>query len=144
MLLRRVSIMAAAIASLSISTLQPILIPQVVAQPTSSPSPRQQSSESGWLKDLNLTQDQLRQIKAIRKQSKDQITQKRQAMRQAQQELEALMASGASKDEVRNKYNQLKTLRQQLTDANFENTLAIREILNVEQRQKFAAYMYKR
>ncbi|MBW4635005.1 MAG: Spy/CpxP family protein refolding chaperone [Iphinoe sp. HA4291-MV1] len=120
-----------------------LLSPQVVAQ-NPTPSPHQQRSQSGWLKDLNLTPQQMQQIKAIRNQSKNQIAQKKQAIRQAQQELQALMGSTTSQDQVRNKYNQLKTLKQQLADAQFDNTLAIREVLNAQQRQKFAEQMYKK
>ncbi|MGH2415260.1 MAG: Spy/CpxP family protein refolding chaperone, partial [Microcystaceae cyanobacterium] len=91
-----------------------------------------------------LTAQQMQQIKTIRTQSKDQIDQKRQAFRQAQQELKALMAGTASKEQVRDKYNQLRTLRQEVADVQFDNTLAIREVLNPEQRQKFAEQMHKK
>ena len=146
MLLRRVStVVAAMIAMAGISALaQPnlLLLKAVAQNPT--PSASQQRSQSGLLQALNLTPQQLQQIKVIRNQSKDQITQKRQAVRQAQQELEALMAGTASKDQVRDKYNQLKMLKQELADAQFETTLATREVLNPQQRQKFTAHMYKR
>lgn len=146
MLLRRVStVVAAIIAMASISALaQPnlLLLKAVAQNPT--PSASQQRGQSGLLQALNLTPQQLQQIKVIRNQSKDQITQKRQAVRQAQQELEALMAGTASKDQVRDKYNELKMLKQELADAQFETTLATREVLNPQQRQKFTAHMYKR
>ncbi|MBO3457957.1 Spy/CpxP family protein refolding chaperone [Aetokthonos hydrillicola Thurmond2011] len=145
MLLRRVSTVAATIiAFCGISALaQPnLLLPQVVAQNLTT-SPRPQPRPSGWLQELNLTPQQLQQIKVIRNQSKDQLEQKRQAVLQAQQELETLMAGTASKDQVRDKYNQLKKLRQQYADAQFEITLATREILNAQQRQMFTAHMYK-
>jgi Spy/CpxP family protein refolding chaperone len=120
-----------------------LVLSQVLAQ-NPTPSPRQQRGQSGWLKDLNLTPQQIQQIKTIRTQSKDQTAQKRQAIRQAQQELKGLMAGTASKDQVRDKYNQLKTLRQELADIQFDNTLAIREVLNPEQRQKFAEQMHNK
>lgn len=146
MLLRRVStVVAAIIAMSSISALaQPnlLLLKAVAQNPT--PSASQQRGQPGLLQALNLTPQQLQQIKVIRNQSKDQITQKRQAVRQAQQELEALMAGTASKDQVRDKYNELKMLKQELADAQFETTLATREVLNPQQRQKFTAHMYKR
>jgi Spy/CpxP family protein refolding chaperone len=145
MLLRRVSTVAATIIVLSgISALaQPnLLLSQVVAQNFTN-SPRPQPKASGWLQELNLTPQQLQQIRAIRNQSKDQLAQKRQAVLQAQQELEALMAGTASKDQVRDKYNQLKLLRDQYIDAQFEITLATREVLNVQQRQRFTAHIYK-
>ncbi|BAY88985.1 MULTISPECIES: Spy/CpxP family protein refolding chaperone [unclassified Tolypothrix] len=99
--------------------------------------------QSGWLQELNLTSAQVQQMKQIRSQSQSQIKPKRQAVQQAQQELRNLLAGTASKQQVLTKYNQLKVLKQQLADAQFENTLAIREILTVEQRQKFAEHLYK-
>ncbi|KAB8331889.1 periplasmic heavy metal sensor [Scytonema tolypothrichoides VB-61278] len=121
-----------------------LLLPQVVDQ-NPTPTKRQQPGQSGSLKDLNLTPQQMQQIKRIRTQSKGQIAQKRQAIRQAQQELKTLMAgTTASKDQVRDKYNQIRTLRQELADVQFDNTLTIREVLNPEQRQKFAEQMHKK
>ena len=146
MLLRRISTVLATIIALGgISALQEpnLLLSQAVAQnPTNSPNPHQKPS--GWLQDLNLTPQQIQQIKVIRSQSKDQLAQKRQAVLQAQQELEALMAGTASIEQVRDKYNELKMLKQELGDAQFETTLATREVLNPQQRQKFTSHMYKR
>ncbi len=145
MLLHRIFMISATMIALGggIALAKPSLLsPQVVAQnPTASP--HQQRGKSGWLQDLNLTPRQMQQIKTIRNQSKGQIAQKRQAARQAQQELQALMAGTGSQAQVRKKYNQLKTLKQQLADAQFNNTLAIREVLNAQQRQKFAEHLHK-
>ena len=146
MLLRRVSTIVAAIVTFSGASIfaQVISPPEVVAQtPTTSP-PQNPRKPAGWLQELNLTPQQVQQIKTIRKQAKDQITQKRLAVRQTQQELYDLMAGNASTEQVRDKYNQLKMLRQQLADAEFENTVAIRDVLNIQQRQKYASHMYKR
>lgn len=98
----------------------------------------------GWLKDLDLTPQQTQQIKAIRQQYQAQLTQRRQAMRQAHQELRDLMAGDASADQVRQKFNQVKELRRTLAETQFESTLAIREVLTPAQRQKFADRMQQR
>ncbi|MDF5706573.1 MAG: Spy/CpxP family protein refolding chaperone [Nostoc sp. S4] len=147
MVLNRVAIGAAMIITLggsAIALTKPTLSHQVIAQiPTNSP-PGHRTRSGGWIKDLNLTPQQIQQIKQIRTQSKQQMTQKRQAVRQAQQELHDLIAGTASTQQVRDKYNQIKVIKQQLADAQFENTLAIREILNPAQRQKFADRMYKK
>ncbi|MEH2073994.1 MAG: Spy/CpxP family protein refolding chaperone [Nostoc sp.] len=150
MLIRRVSILAVAMIALgsTIALAKPTLLSrQVIAQtPTNLNLSRPNRAKSGgWLKDLNLTSQQLQQIKEIRRQSKQQIAQKSQEIRQGQQELHDLIAgTTATKEQVRNKYNQIKLVKQQLADIQFENTLAIREILNPEQRQKFADRMYKK
>lgn len=95
----------------------------------------------GWLKDLNLTPDQVQKIKAIRSRNKDNLSQQRQAMQQAQKELKELMAGDASSDQVRQKYDQVKALKQQLGEARFNTLLEIRNVLTLEQRQKFAERM---
>jgi|UPI000382BBB3 Spy/CpxP family protein refolding chaperone len=145
MLLRQVPIIAVTVVACSgaIAVAKPSLPSFSVIAQNSTNSARPLPSPRGWFKDLNLTPNQIQQIQAIRKQSRGKIAQKRQALRQAQQQLQALLASTASKQQVQDKYNQVRTLRQELADAQFENTLAIREILTPEQRQKFAEYMYK-
>lgn len=148
MLIRRVSILAVAMIALgsTIALAKPTLLSrQVIAQTPTNLSRPNRAKSGGWLKDLNLTSQQLQQIKEIRRQSKQQIAQKSQEIRQGQQELHDLIAgTTATKEQVRNKYNQIKLVKQQLADIQFENTLAIREILNPEQRQKFADRMYKK
>lgn len=146
MLLHRTFMITAMIIAVSGTTAlaQLNLVSSQVAAQNPTPSPHQQHSKPSWLQDLNLTPQQMQQIKVIRTQSKDQISQKKQAIRQAQQELQTLMAGTASQNQVRDKYNQLKTLKQQLADTQFNNTLAIREVLNPQQRQKFTEQMYKK
>ncbi len=98
----------------------------------------------GWLRDLNLTTDQMQKIQAIRRQSREQIDRQRQATQQAQQELRSLMMSDASVAQIREKYRQVKTLREQLADAQFDSLLETRQVLNADQRRKFAERMQHR
>lgn len=146
MLSSRIFILAVAMMTMSstIAIAQPNLLShRVIAQnPTSLPRANN-SQPRGWLKDLNLTSKQLQEIKQIRHQSQKQIAEKAQLVRQGQQELHNLLAGGVSEKQVRDKYNQIQLVKQQLADAQFENTLAIRKILNPEQRQKFADHLYK-
>lgn len=144
MLLRRISLMAVVLITFgsSLAAFQPnVLLSPAIAQTKPRPNP---SQKGGWLKELNLTSQQLSQIEQIRNQSKQQLAPKKQALRQAQQELINLLAGNASREQIRSKYNQIRGLRQQLTDAEFENTLAIRDVLTPEQRQKFIELMFKR
>ncbi|MEH2057592.1 MAG: Spy/CpxP family protein refolding chaperone [Nostoc sp.] len=147
MLIRRVSILAIAMIALSstITLAKPTLLSRQIIAQTPTSVPRTNAGKSGgWLKDLNLTSQQLQQIKQIHNQSKQQIAEKSQMIRQEQQELHDLIAGTATKEQVLGKYNQIKLVKQQLADVQFENTLAIREILNPEQRLKFADRMYKK
>jgi Spy/CpxP family protein refolding chaperone len=97
----------------------------------------------GWLKELNLSAGQMQQIRAVREKYRDRIRASKQSERQAQQELRRLMGGDASKEQVQEKYRQVKTLREQVADAQFESMLAMRDVLTVEQRQKFAERMKK-
>ena len=107
----------------------------------SEQSPRSKQGEPGWLKDLNLSTEQVEKIQVIRRQYKDRMGQQRQAMRQAQQELRDLMAGDASDEQIRQKYSQVRDLRQQFADAQFNSMLETRKVLNAEQRRKFADRM---
>jgi Spy/CpxP family protein refolding chaperone len=48
------------------------------------------------------------------------------------------MASTASQNQIREKYRQVETLKQQVADIKFESMLAMREVLTPEQRRQFA------
>ncbi|MDX2232171.1 MAG: Spy/CpxP family protein refolding chaperone [Leptolyngbyaceae cyanobacterium bins.349] len=91
---------------------------------------------ANWLRELNLTAEQIQKIQDIRQQYQARLTEQRQAVRQAQQELKQLMASNASTARIREKFDQMQTLKQKLGDTRMESMLAIRNVLNPEQRQK--------
>jgi protein CpxP len=94
-----------------------------------------------WLMELNLSPEQMQKLQEIRNQNQDKMDQQKQQVQAAYQELRAVMASDASADQVREKYRQVKTLKQQMSDTHFENMLAMREVLNLEQRKQFAEHM---
>lgn len=112
----------------------PSLSPQPIAQRSTAPAIEQ--GQPGWLRQLNLTPDQLKQIRAIRSRYKAQLDGKRQAVRQGRQELRMLMSGNASPEEIRKKFDQIQPLRQELMRIQFNSLLEIREVLTVEQRQK--------
>ncbi len=140
---RRLSVLAAIVIAIGGAV--------VVANPSSfglgsiaqAPAARPSPDKSEWLKDLNLSTDQLQKIQAIRSQYKDKISQNRRTLRQSQQELRNLIGSEASTDQVREKYTQVKAIKQQLADAQFESMLATREVLNPAQRRQFVDHMLK-
>jgi protein CpxP len=146
MFLRRVSLVAMTIIALggasALAQVGGSPSPQHLAQTPTNVTP-QRRSPVGWLETLNLTSDQVQKIKTIRNQSQADIKPKREAVRQAQVELRNLLAGNAPQGQVKGKYKQLEILKQQLANVQFENTLAIREVLNPEQRQKFAEHIYK-
>jgi periplasmic protein CpxP/Spy len=116
--------------------------PQGVAQSPVVPPMRQPGM--GWLRDLDLSPDQMQKIRAIRGQYQEKLMSQRQAARQAQRELRTLMAGDASIEEIRQKYRTVQTLHQQVADTQFNSLLEMRQVLTPPQRQKFAERMEQR
>lgn len=145
MLLRRVSVWSAILLSLAgivalakPNSLNPQITHNLVGQKLHSQG-RQFSME-----ELNLTQEQKQQLQAIQQQYKGQMNQQRQKLLQSQQELTNLMAGTASQSQIRDKYRQVDALRQQMGELNLESMLAMREVLTLEQRKRFAQLMQHR
>jgi Spy/CpxP family protein refolding chaperone len=83
-------------------------------------------------------------MRAIRTQYQGKINQGRQSVKQSKQELQTLMAGDATETQIREKYSQLKVLKQQVADAQFESMLVTRNVLNPDQRRKFVSRVMKR
>ena len=144
MLRRRISVLALILLSAggALTLARPrIQWSQLDAQAQQSPPVH--SQRQGLIQELNMTPAQIRQMQAIRKQYKDQIAQRAAQLRQAQRELQVLIASTDSGDKVRQKHDQVKALQQQLGDLRFESMLATRQVLNPDQRRKFVERMQK-
>lgn len=146
MLLRRISIFSALLLALggavAIAKPNPLFLQSVVQNPQGQN--RGAHGQPKLMEQLNLTPDQKQKLQAIQSQYKDEISQRKQAVRQASRELKSLMTGNAPADEVRSKHRQLQDLRQQLEEVSFESTLAMREVMTPEQRSKFAQLMEQR
>ena len=94
--------------------------------------------------ELNLTPEQKQQLKAIHQEYKGEIKRQIRELRQAKQELGNLMAGTAPVREVRLKYGEVANMQQQLGELRFESTLAMREVMTIEQRSRFNRLMQKR
>ena len=114
--LRRVSVLTVLMLSLgsAVAFANPnSLLPQAIAQNTEEQSrPNRGRGKAQLFQELNLTPEQTQQIEAIRNQYQDQISQRKQAVRQARQELVELMASTASQNQIREKYRQFAERKQ--------------------------------
>lgn len=142
-MLRRVCVLASLFLCLG-STIA-LAEPRLSDQATSFQlAQRRQAREGGLLRELNLSRDQIQRMKAIRNQYKGQIEQRRQTLRQAQQELRSLMAGSASRGQIMDKFRQVESLRQQLAELQFNSMLDVREILTPEQRRKLAETLQNR
>jgi Spy/CpxP family protein refolding chaperone len=100
-----------------------------------------QKERDNFFEKLNLTPEQKAKIESIRTQSKDQSTSQREAFKKAEQELRTLIGSNADDNQIREKHNQLITMKQQLETSHFETMLAIRDVLTPEQRTQLDQLM---
>ncbi len=96
------------------------------------------------VKELNLSQEQINRLQQLRTASNSKTKERRQALRTAKQELSQLLQGNASSDQIRQKRQQVQSLQREVSDTNFENTLAIREILTPDQRVKLQQIMQQR
>lgn len=114
-------------------------------QPLISQAPdRPARRELGLMRELNLSADQMTKIQQIRLRYRDGLQRDRAAARQAQQELRTLMAGKATDNEIQEKFRQLQALRTKTAEMQFNSMLEMRNVLTLEQRQKFAERMEKR
>ncbi|MGB7417422.1 MAG: Spy/CpxP family protein refolding chaperone [Thermosynechococcaceae cyanobacterium] len=89
------------------------------------------------LQSLDLSEEQLQQLQAVKKQYQSSIESQDQKIRVAQTDLIDILAGDASASEVTAKLNQVQELYQSLQNVRLKNALAIREVLSLEQRQTF-------
>jgi len=94
---------------------------------------------------LGLTDEQIVRLNQVDRQLNPRLDQLYRAWNAAQEELEVLIRSeDASESEVRNKYEEVESLRRQISELQFERRMAIREILRPEQRLPYAKYIEQR
>ncbi len=96
------------------------------------------------IEELNLNDNQVQQLNAIRQKYRPQMQQLREQMQATRQELSQMMQGNTSTTDLRKKHQQVIDLDQKLHNLRFENMLAIREILTPEQRRQFAQLMEQR
>lgn len=96
------------------------------------------------LERLNATPSQKQKMQDIRAQYQDRISQHQNQVRQAQQQLQQLLSGNASQAQIRQKYDELIRLKQEMSKLQFEIILQVREVLTPEQRRQFADIMEQR
>ena len=96
------------------------------------------------VKKLHLTGEQQQQIEAIRRRYQDSILRRKQALESLQQQLAQMLIGTNEVAEIRAKNQKIISLRQEIDRLRFESILATREILTLEQRQKFQAIIQSR
>lgn len=93
---------------------------------------------------LDLTPEQSEQIEAITTQSKTDSQALFEQMQTSRQEMQSLLASDASPEQLRQQHQSVQNLQEQLSNNRFETMLQIREVLTPEQRTQMAELMQQR
>ncbi len=94
--------------------------------------------------ELNLTEDQITQMRAIREDTRDEMQALHENLRAEREALHSLMAGEASEADLRSQHEAVQTLHREVADKRFETMLATREILTPEQRTELAELMQQR
>jgi Spy/CpxP family protein refolding chaperone len=95
------------------------------------------------LRQLDLTPEQLTQIKAITETSRSENATLRQELSQNRQQLNTLLGSDASSEELLAQHTKVENLSSQVSKNQFTTLLEIREVLTAEQKTKLAELMKK-
>jgi periplasmic protein CpxP/Spy len=136
-----------AVVTILLATISPLYI-QIAGAQSASPVSTDFKIPAGGVgklvKELNLSPDQIRRLQQLRTAAKGKNRERRLALQTARQELSTLLQGNASADQIRQKRQQVQTLQREISDSNFENTLAIREILTPEQRVKLQQIVQQR
>ncbi len=132
---------------LSISTIVPAQANLLISQNNQSQNGELKipaGNLNNLAKELNLSSDQIQKLQQLRKNAQGKNKERRQTLQIAKQELNQLIQGNASTDQVRQKRQQVQSLQREIADTNFENTLAIREILTPAQRVKLQQIIEQR
>jgi Spy/CpxP family protein refolding chaperone len=96
------------------------------------------------MRELDLTDSQLVQIRSLGQKHQQEIKPLRSQLREKQKELQTMLADSTSPEQLRAKYAEIEQLRRQIAQRQFAQALAIREILTPTQRQRLAEIIRNR
>ncbi len=101
----------------------------------------------GWermMTELDLSSEQKEQIKDIREKYSNEYPNFREEIKASRQKMQSLLASDASRNQLRRQYQEMRSLRKKMGDRRFEAMLEMREGLTSEQRTKMAQLIKER
>lgn len=96
------------------------------------------------MEQLDLTSAQRAEIKDIREKYSSEDNAFKEEIKASREKMQSLLASDASKSELRRQHQQMQSLRQKMGDRKFEGMLEVREVLTSEQRTKMAQLIKER
>jgi protein CpxP len=109
--------------------------------PLGEQSPSGRPPEPPWMKELNLSSEQQTKIRSLHEQFGEKTKELRQQFQEADKKLRDSLTSDASADQLRQQYQQVQKLRQQMDDQMFEMRLAERDVFTPAQRTQLAKWM---
>lgn len=115
--------------------------PSTPSQDKNPSQPSQPAQDQDWRDEIELTQDQQREIEDIRQSYLAENGRLDNELNQARQELQEMMIGDASTRQVRRQRNMVERLRQRINDNRFASMMEIRQVMSVEQRMAFADVM---
>jgi len=104
----------------------------------------QRGPNGGLMQQLNLSAEQQQEIQAIRERYQPQLSQSREAVQQAREQLRNLMTGNGSENQIRAQHQQVQQLAQEMGNLHFESMMEIRAVLDESQRQQFGEMMNQR
>ena len=96
------------------------------------------------MKELGLNDEQKAKVKEIRKEYKPKMKEIRAEKKEARKKFHEVFASEADSDDVRDAHEKITDLKEKLHELKLKKMLAIRDVLNVDQRKKFMEMKKKR
>ncbi|WP_052456690.1 Spy/CpxP family protein refolding chaperone [Leptolyngbya iicbica] len=111
--------------------------------PGSGEGPRGDRTER-LIETLDLSEDQVTQIRAIREGDREEMQALHANLRNEREAMHTLMSGTASDEELRAQHEEIQTLHREVADLRFENMLAVRNVLTPEQRTELSERMAQR
>lgn len=94
--------------------------------------------------DLNLTDEQMQKVTAIYDESRESHKSIREKIKPLTDELNKMLQSGDSDDDIRKKYAELQGLKTQMSDQKVDKVLKIRDLLDDGQKAKYVGFKSRR
>lgn len=91
-----------------------------------------------WLRSLDLSDQQMEQIRTIYQQSRRDTSSLRQQLRESRERMYSMLTTDVDSDQIVQIHQQVQTLQQELENQRFAAMLEVRDVLTPEQRVRVA------
>ena len=91
-----------------------------------------------WLQSLDLSDEQMQQIRTIYQQTRGETSSLRQQLRETREQMYSMLTSDVEASQIVDVHQQVQTLQQELENQHFAALLEVRDVLTPEQRVRVA------